>query len=204
VIDGGYDVGYRVCDCFWGKEPGRLVSNHIRNMGDLKNLRVLDAGCGEGKNAQVFSSLGATVTAVDCSDEAINNGKRAWPDLSIEWVVSDIRDFKPNPQAYDIVISYGLYHCLKNKLEIHTVAHRLMSATRIGGYNIVCTFNDRHQDLSAHPDFSPCLLPHNMYAEIYKEWKIDELSDEDLFETHPHNQIPHTHSLTRLIARRKT
>ena len=30
-----------------------------------------------------------------------------------------------------------------------------------------------------------------------------EVSDTDLVETHPHNQVRHTHSMTRLIARKR-
>ena len=43
------------------------------------------------------------------------------------------------------------------------------------------------------------LLPHHAYKQMYSDWRILVSSDTDLHETHPHNQILHTHSMTRLI-----
>jgi hypothetical protein len=37
---------------------------------------------------------------------------------------------------------------------------------------------------------------------MYRGWTLLHQSDEDLHETHPHNSIPHVHSMTRLIARK--
>jgi len=104
--------------------------------------------------------------------------------------------------AFDIVIAYGLLHCLRDFSEVKAVVSRLQSATRAGGQNVVCAFNNRRHDFSAHPGFDPCLLSHNAFLVLYQNWTVEAASDEDLYETHPHNGIPHFHSLTRLIARK--
>ena len=78
----------------------------------------------------------------------------------------------------------------------------LQAATAPGGYNVVCVFNDRQQDLTAHPGFTPTLLRHTDYLGLYSSWELVYASDEDLHEIHPHNGVPHMHSLTRLIARK--
>ncbi len=41
----------------------------------LSGARVLDLGCGEGKNARYFASLGARVSGIDISDVAIARAK---------------------------------------------------------------------------------------------------------------------------------
>jgi hypothetical protein len=56
--------------------------------------------------------------------------------------------------------------------------------------------------LSAHPGFSPCLLSHADYTTAFSGWEILADSDSDLTERHPHNNIEHTHALTRLLARK--
>jgi Methyltransferase domain len=56
------------------------VRRFIGDVPTLQGLEVLDLGCGEGKNAHAFSRAGATVVAVDCSQLAITNGRRAFPD----------------------------------------------------------------------------------------------------------------------------
>ena len=59
MIDGGYDSGYRACPCFWGSDPGSLVSRLATIVPSFTGLQVLDAGCGEGKNAIFLAGKGA-------------------------------------------------------------------------------------------------------------------------------------------------
>lgn len=204
-MNGGYDAGYLACPCFWGREPGRLVRHLNRYVPDFRNVIVLDAGCGEGKNAAFLAERGAHVRAVDVSEVAIKNGKSAF-DMKegvIRWEVEDIRSIDLGVEIYDIVIAYGLLHCLTTEFDVCNVVHKFQAATRIGGYNVVCALNSRHQELSAHPDLTPTLLLHERYVALYSGWEILEVSDTDLTEIHPHNNISHTHSLTRMLARKR-
>jgi tellurite methyltransferase len=102
------------------------------------------------------------------------------------------------------VIAYGLLHCLSNGSEIENVVSRLKEATRSGGRHVVCAFNARRQELVAHKGFKPCLMQHVNYLALYRDWTIEEASDEDLHEMHPHNRIAHVHSLTRMIVLKPT
>lgn len=204
--DGGYDFGYRNCDCFWGEEPGRLVVMLGEALGDFADLEVLDAGCGEGKNAVYIASLGGTVKAVDISAAALHNGKGRWGSTrGIDWIVGDIRDGATPTGPYDVVVAYGLLHCLPTPGDVADVIGWLQRATRPGGYNVLCTFNDRGHDLRGHPQgFRPTLLPHAWYVDRYRGWEMIAASDEDLSEQHPPLGIPHVHSMTRILARRDT
>jgi tellurite methyltransferase len=196
---GGYDEGYAACPCFWGREPGTLIKRLLGDFSNVAGLRVLDAGCGEGKNAHAFAARAAKVTAVDCSALALRNARATWPEDQIEWVKADVRDLKWPLQAFDLIIAYGLLHCLSSRSEIANLVSHFKAATRAGGRNVVCAFNARRQELVAHPGFDPCLLAHSDYLTLYRDWTIEEASDEDLHEMHPHNKIAHVHSLTRMI-----
>ena len=200
---GGYDDGYDACPCFWGAEPSSLVRQLVEASENVARWRVLDAGCGEGKNAVYLARAGAHVRGVDVSASAIRNARGAWPDdKSVNWEIGDIRSIEYPAAAYDLVIAYGLLHCLPDEVSIRRVVGILQTASRPGGYNVICTFNNRAQDLRAHPGFRPTLLPHQCFVDYYGSWDILHESDTDLYETHPHNQIPHTHSMTRLIVRK--
>lgn len=201
IRNGGYDDGYRACPCFWGKKPGSLVVKFLKD-NSIEGKRVFDAGCGEGKNAAVLSKLGAKVTAIDYSNVALRNAQIAFGDCDVNWHHGDVRSFDTLDEEFDLIIAYGLLHCLPSKDEIDATVRLLQGLTASGGCNIVCTFNDRGHDLSAHPGFNPCLVSHSAYLELYEDWTITFSSDEDLHETHPHNNIPHVHSMTRLIARK--
>jgi hypothetical protein len=78
TANGGYNDGYSRCACFWGSSPGYLVRRLIASV-PCKGLRVsLDLGCREGKNAYAIARAGPVVTAVDCSELAIANGRKAF------------------------------------------------------------------------------------------------------------------------------
>ena len=201
MVNGGYDEGYAATDCFWGTDAASLVRQFLADH-EVAGLSVLDIGCGEGKNANAFAGAGAHVTAIDCSELAIQTGQRLFRSQLIDWQVGNAALVRLETEQYDVVVSYGLFHCLSNADALDELITRLQTTTRKGGFNIFCTFNDRSQDLSAHPGFEPLLLSHRWYLDRYAGWEVVTVSDSDLHETHPHNQIPHHHSLTRMIARK--
>ncbi len=203
-MDGGYDSGYAACPCFWGREPGSLIKKLVE-LRAVRGLEVLDAGCGEGKNAAFLARHGAQVRAVEVSQRALDNARATWGNAgAIRWELGDARTVALAPDCYDLVIGYGLLHCLASIEEILTVINRLQAATKSGGWHVVCAFNGRRQELAAaHPGFHPCTPAHQVYIDAYSGWEMLEVSDTDLVETHPHNQVRHTHSMTRLIARKR-
>ena len=203
-MSGGYDDGYKACPCFWGQQPGSFVTLLVNTIGDLSGRVVLDAGCGEGKNAVYLRSLGADVHAIDISEPAIANGRKLWEStVQPDWSIADVRRLKFRSEQYDIIIAYGLLHCFANEQEVETVITSFMEATVPGGYNVICALNSRITSLDgAHADFNPCMLPHAYYIDFYSRWEIVEQSDSNLVEAHPHDQIAHTHSLTRILSRK--
>jgi SAM-dependent methyltransferase len=203
MADGGYDNGYRSCPCFWGRDPGSLVLKLEEVMPSFEGTLILDAGCGEGKNAAHLGSRGATVRAVDISQPAIENALREFGSIeNVSWERGDLRELPLPEDGYHVVIAYGIMHCLRNQEEVSSMISKLQKATKAGGYNIVCAFNNRHQDLTAHPDFEPTLLDHIFYVDCYSDWELVFVSDSDLTESHPNNNIVHTHSMTRILARK--
>jgi len=200
--NGGYEAGYAACPCFWGAEPGSYVRKLVQVISGVADLRALDAGCGEGKNAAFLSKIGCDVTGVDISELAIASARRLHGSGKVHWLAADVMTLNFPRDSFDIVIAYGLFHCLSSSREIEDLYSALAGMTKKGGYHVVCSFNDRDQDLSAHPGFEPCLMPHQFYLRLYQDWTIEAESDQTIFESHPHNRIPHHHSLSRIVARK--
>jgi tellurite methyltransferase len=200
---GGYDEGYLCCSQFWGAEPGSLVRRMFSDI-SLDGQLVLDVGCGDGKNAIWLASRGARVLAVDVSRLAINRATTQDPERRVAWAVADATALPLLPEArFDAVVAYGLLHCLPDEGAVHEAILNLQALTKEGGLHLTVTFNSRDQGLGeAHPGFRPTLLPHNRYVDAYGSWGVVEATDELLHETHPHNGIPHHHSMTRIIARK--
>jgi SAM-dependent methyltransferase len=199
MLDGGYEAGYVACPCFWGHTPGSLVTQLLALRADFIEARVLDAGCGEGKNAYAMAQRGCKVDAVDCSSRAIAVARAQFDHPGIAWRVADVSTLALAPNSYDIIIAYGLLHCLPSPGAISGLVARFKAATRPNGFNVVCAFDNGPHDLSAHEGFRPTLLSHQEYLALYAGWQRIAASSSLLYETHPHNRIPHFHSLTRLL-----
>lgn len=197
--NGGYDDGYVSVRSFWGTKPGSLVAELLQTQ-KVAGLKVLDVGAGEGKNAAALSRAGACVDAIECSPHAIRNGQELFASASINWIEADAADWLYPVEHYDVVVCYGLIHCLASELAADRLIGSLQRSLKADGIFILVSFNDGSHDLSGHPGFAPLFLPHAWFLRHFQRWTIQSVSDSILFETHPHNNIPHHHSLTRLSA----
>ena len=59
-------------------------------LGDLEGRRVLNLQCATGESAAELAELGALVTGVDISTEALDVARERWPDIA--WVQADVHD----------------------------------------------------------------------------------------------------------------
>lgn len=200
---GGYDEGYAQCDRFWGVEPGSLVRRWLPE-NPLEGRRILDVGCGDGKNALWLAARGADVIGLDVSRLAVGRATEQDGAGRVSWLVADAGalPFTRAPH-FDVIVVYGLLHCLANEGAVHAVIDALQSLTKPGGLHLTVAFNERDQDLDrAHPGFRPTLLEHDEYLRAYASWQVLEATDTLLHESHPHNGVAHHHSMTRIVARR--
>lgn len=197
--EGGYDDGYRAVKGFWGTDPGSLVAAFL-SAHDVSGMRVLDVGAGEGKNSAACAKAGALVDAIECSAVAIENGIDIFSGVPINWINEDATLYLYPANYYDIVICYGLLHCLQDFDNINNLLIKLKKSMKRGGTFILVSFNDGSHDLSAHPGFAPTLLSHEWFSRQFSGWDIKNISNTILVEEHPHNHIKHHHSLTRLSA----
>ena len=80
--------------------------------GQLAPGRVLELGCGHGRNATYLAGLGCSVLAVDFSAQAIRWAtKRAGPLRgSVEFRCSSIFDVEFTKESYDLVYDSGCFH----------------------------------------------------------------------------------------------
>lgn len=73
--------------------------------------RVLDLGTGEGRNALYLAEKGWTVTGVDLSDVAIEQGKKnaAARGLKIDAIVGDLDAYDFGKDQYDLILSFYMH-----------------------------------------------------------------------------------------------
>jgi len=203
MSDGGYDEGYSRCPCFWGETPAGMVNAAIKMFESTGKKAALDLGCGDGKNASALARAGFRVLAIDKSEIAISNAMRNFPAMEVSWLVSDLTEIGGPAEAYDVVVATGSLHCLSSKEAIERAIAVIQRMTKKSGLNVISSFNDGRQNMDGHdPEFRPTLLPHDQYLRMYLGWDLLQASSVVQPDVHPHNNIPHTHSITRILARR--
>ncbi len=113
----------------FGAGPNQFVGEVL---GPMPPGRVLDLGCGQGRNAIWLASRGHTVTGVDQSDVAVTQASEAAAAAGVEvnLVTADVVDWVPPEGAFDIVLlSY-----LQLEHERRVVAHaKAVTALAPGG-----------------------------------------------------------------------
>lgn len=96
-----------------------FVKPHIPQFADFarwKGKRVLEISCGIGADTMSFARAGASVTAVDLSDESLRVARRRAEAFGLQDRITFIRanaeqlsDFVP-AETYDLVYSFGVIH----------------------------------------------------------------------------------------------
>ena len=105
--------------------------------------RVLELGCGEGRDSVFFATCGCDVTAVDVSAAGLRKAERLAQSAGVEvrWVHGDAARYVPTGQ-FDFVYSCGAIHYVPRRLRAGLLA-RLKAATSGIGVHAHLVFTDR-------------------------------------------------------------
>lgn len=135
-----YDNRYRGEKYYWGLAPNQLCYEIMRLKPPTEAYRVLDIGCGEGKDAVFLARNGYQVTAFDISEQGLAKaGKLAQAcGVKVDFFRADVRDFRAD-REYDIIFSSGVFHYIPPELREEITVH-LKSHTAQGGINVINVF----------------------------------------------------------------
>lgn len=93
-------------------------------LGDIRNLHIAHLQCNAGQDSLSLAALGAQVTGVDISDEAIDFARRLSLEsgISANFIRADVYDWldeeaSTHPAAYDIVFSSYGFLCWLSDLD---------------------------------------------------------------------------------------
>lgn len=92
--------------------PDENLVSFINNNSSVK--RVIDLGCGEGRNAIYLAQKGIDITAIDFSEVAINNAKiiAQKANVVVNFIADNVLSHDYMNNKYDLVYDSGLFHSL--------------------------------------------------------------------------------------------
>ena len=120
-----YENAYRNADgYYWGVKPSQMCLKVLSLLPPEKRLKVLDIGCGEGKDAVFFARCGYDVSAFDISDSGVEKTKRLADDAGVyvNAFKADINDYRLESD-YDILYQVGVFHAIKPELRDEIIAN---------------------------------------------------------------------------------
>ena len=194
--------------CFWETAPSKFVKLFTDQLDlSVSGLDVLDLGAGEGKNAVYLANLGAKVTAVDVSPIALARFEMQ-PDFqasssNITRINSDILEIRYSDRQFDLIIAYGILHCLSSSVEIRTFVDTIKKWLKPKGYFIGATFTNEipPPSFQSYLDIESFLDPGEL-QDMFKGWQIIKTEDSVINESHPTSKKEHRHSISRIIVRK--
>lgn len=116
-----------------------LVDWHGRGLlGELGGARVLDVGCGAGRNTRWFAEQGATVDGIDLAARLLDTLRPTMPATVTLTALDVLRDQLP-AGGYDVVYDSGCFHHIAPHRRI-TYLQRVLPLVREGGRFGIVTF----------------------------------------------------------------
>lgn len=198
-----YEQRYSTQDYYWGIEPSIMCYEVMKLKPPTKPYRLLDIGCGEGKDAVFFAKNGYIVSAFDIVDVGIEKAKKL-ADLN----KVDVNFFKANVNDYylenefDIIFCSGVLHYISEEYR-ESIFENYMEHTSLNGINALNVFVKK-PFLQAPPDAEPSdrIWTSGELYSYYSSWYFHQCS-EIVFDCNSEG-IAHKHCMDILIAEKSS
>ena len=197
-----YDKRYKADSFYWGLTPNNLCYEIMRLKPPTKPYKVLDIGCGEGKDAVFLARNGYEVSAFDISEHGLSKARNLADNygVKIDFFKADVRDFRLETE-FDIIFSSGVFQYIPGKLRC-SVIDNLKSHTTKNGINVINVFVKK-PFIPLPPDIEDLEIAAGDWKSgelltYYHDW-LFHLNKEIIFDCDS-SGIPHKHCMDVLIA----
>lgn len=197
-----YEQEYQTENYYWGLIPSKMCFNILELMPPIRQLKVLDIGCGEGKDAVFFARNGYEVSAFDISTVGLEKLQKLCEEIntSANTFRADINDYRIKSK-YDILFSSGVLHYIKPELR-KEIFLNYKENTNEDGIHVFNVFVDK-PFIEAPPENEPNAYPwiSGELLTYYHDWEILKF-EEQTFDCQS-SGIPHKHTMNIMIAKKR-
>ncbi|MDR1702054.1 MAG: helix-turn-helix domain-containing protein [Sporomusaceae bacterium] len=196
-----YEEIYQQKEYFWGIEPSAMCLQVLQTLPPNRKLKLLDIGCGEGKDAVFFARCGYEVSAFDISEAGLEKTKRLADTARVQ-----VRTFRANvwdyrlSENYDVLYSSGVCHYLKPELRAEIMAN-YQTHVQEGGIVALQVFVAK-PFLALPPEKEEHSYPWQSgeLFTYFHNWRFEHCA-ENIFDCNS-SGVPHQHADNRLIAKK--
>ena len=200
-----YEKHYKQEDYYWGLNPNKLCYDIMKLKPPIKPYRVLDMGCGEGKDAVFLAKNGYSVSAFDVAESGLEKARilAKKSGVKVNFFKANILDYRPDGM-FDIIFSSGVFHYITPEIR-NEVISSLKEHTVVNGINVINVFVDK-PFINNPPDYemkefeNPPWHSGELFT-YYHDWMFHK-NDERIFDCNS-GGILHKHCMDVLIAERK-
>ena len=197
-----YDKRYDMEGYYWGLSPNHLCYEIMRLKPPTTPYKVLDIGCGEGKDAVFLARNGYNVTAFDISEQGLSKARELADHcgVKIDFFKADIRDFRLEAD-FDIIFSSGVFHYIPQE-QRKNVIDSLKIHTATNGINVINVFV-RKPFIPLPPDIEESEMAAGDWKSgelltYYYDWLFRK-NEERIFDCNS-SGVPHKHCMDVIIA----
>lgn len=195
-----YDEVYKSNEFYWGQLPSEMCGKVLKYFPPINKPKLLDIGCGEGKDSSFFSKCGYEVDAFDISTSGINklNSLAISNNVSINAFVSDIMEHEPIA-LYDVVFSSGVLHYIEPSI-VKSIMKKYKKCVKINGIVAFNVFVEK-PFIAAPPEREEAYLwKSGQLLSFFSDWLTEEYF-EIIIDCNSSN-VAHKHALNYLYARK--
>ena len=197
-----YEARYQSAEYYWGIEPNRLCYDILRMRPPVKPYKVLDIGCGEGKDAVFLARNGYRVSAIDIAENGLEKGRILAEKCHthVDFFKADISDYRLT-EKYDIILSSGVFHFLRPEIR-EEVTDNLKKFTNEGGIHALNVFVSKpYLKRSGQKKGNRYEWKSGELLTYYHDWHLHRI-DEELFDCNS-GGVPHQHCMDIMVAEKR-
>ncbi len=125
---------YRAGTGGWDRKEHAPILEEIWRELHLNPCKLLDLGCGRGRNSFFFARKGFDVVGVDISDVAIASAKKQQGTHTCRFYSLDILEDSIPEAPFDMVFDLGCFHSFDSQEQRNQVANVVASVLKPDGY----------------------------------------------------------------------
>lgn len=196
-----YEERYRTGEYYWGLRPNDLAFEVLRRFYPTKPMRLLEIGCGEGRDAVFFARNGFQVTAFDLAESGLEKARQLAERQHVEvnFFCADLLQFRVE-EPFDLIYSSGVFHHIPPRLR-QEVFSGYKSCVLPGGAVAANVFVKKpYIPVPPDSDGDDDTWESGELFRCFSDWKI--LSAQETEFDCSSGTVPHRHCMNEVIAQK--